>query len=208
MPLYGHELTEEIDPFQAGLDFAVNLRRPRVRRPRRARRDAQQGRSAPRARGLGARRQAHRRAKAPRSSHGDADVGAGHQRHVLADAGTARSRWPTSSRDAAPRARRWPSTSAAAHDAARVVPLPFYRREQNNRLKGVTASEPRADCCTPRRTSGCRRRPRRRRQGGHRRHLGVRRRGADRPGVHRAAQGRRQGGGRASRSARSNRSRP
>jgi aminomethyltransferase len=26
MPLYGHELTEEIDPFQAGLGFAVNLK--------------------------------------------------------------------------------------------------------------------------------------------------------------------------------------
>jgi aminomethyltransferase len=25
MPLYGHELTEQIDPFQAGLDFAVDL---------------------------------------------------------------------------------------------------------------------------------------------------------------------------------------
>jgi aminomethyltransferase len=25
MPLYGHELTEQIDPFQAGLEFAVNL---------------------------------------------------------------------------------------------------------------------------------------------------------------------------------------
>ncbi len=25
MPLYGHELSEEIDPYQAGLDFAVNL---------------------------------------------------------------------------------------------------------------------------------------------------------------------------------------
>jgi aminomethyltransferase len=25
MPLYGHELTEEIDPFQAGLDWAVKL---------------------------------------------------------------------------------------------------------------------------------------------------------------------------------------
>src|SRR5262249_26850477 len=25
MPLYGHELNEDIDPFQAGLDFAVNL---------------------------------------------------------------------------------------------------------------------------------------------------------------------------------------
>ena len=25
MPLYGHELSESIDPFQAGLDFAVNL---------------------------------------------------------------------------------------------------------------------------------------------------------------------------------------
>jgi aminomethyltransferase len=25
MPLYGHELSERIDPFQAGLDFAVNL---------------------------------------------------------------------------------------------------------------------------------------------------------------------------------------
>jgi aminomethyltransferase len=27
MPLYGHELSESIDPFQAGLDFAVNLER-------------------------------------------------------------------------------------------------------------------------------------------------------------------------------------
>ena len=27
MPLYGHELNEDIDPFQAGLDFAVNLER-------------------------------------------------------------------------------------------------------------------------------------------------------------------------------------
>jgi len=26
MPLYGHELTEAVDPFQAGLDFAVNLK--------------------------------------------------------------------------------------------------------------------------------------------------------------------------------------
>lgn len=26
MPLYGHELTEELDPFQAGLDFAVQLK--------------------------------------------------------------------------------------------------------------------------------------------------------------------------------------
>jgi aminomethyltransferase len=25
MPLYGHELTEDVDPFTAGLDFAVNL---------------------------------------------------------------------------------------------------------------------------------------------------------------------------------------
>jgi aminomethyltransferase len=28
MPLYGHELTEEIDPFTAGLDFAVKLDKP------------------------------------------------------------------------------------------------------------------------------------------------------------------------------------
>lgn len=28
MPLYGHELTEEIDPFTAGLDFAVKLEKP------------------------------------------------------------------------------------------------------------------------------------------------------------------------------------
>jgi aminomethyltransferase len=26
MPLYGHELSESIDPYQAGLDFAVNLK--------------------------------------------------------------------------------------------------------------------------------------------------------------------------------------
>jgi aminomethyltransferase len=26
MPLYGHELAEDIDPFQAGLDFAVTLK--------------------------------------------------------------------------------------------------------------------------------------------------------------------------------------
>ena len=26
MPLYGHELSEQINPVQAGLDFAVNLR--------------------------------------------------------------------------------------------------------------------------------------------------------------------------------------
>jgi len=25
MPLYGHELSDQIDPFQAGLGFAVNL---------------------------------------------------------------------------------------------------------------------------------------------------------------------------------------
>jgi aminomethyltransferase len=26
MPLYGHELSEDVNPVQAGLDFAVNLR--------------------------------------------------------------------------------------------------------------------------------------------------------------------------------------
>ena len=34
MPLYGHELSESIDPFTAGLDFAVQFGRPRFPRPR------------------------------------------------------------------------------------------------------------------------------------------------------------------------------
>ena len=35
MPLYGHELSETIDPLTAGLEFAVNLEGRAVSRPRR-----------------------------------------------------------------------------------------------------------------------------------------------------------------------------
>ena len=83
MPLYGHELNEEIDPFQAGLGWAVKLdkgdfigREALLRR--------QEDTTPPRARRAGTGRQAHR----PRGSGGAGgrpDDRPGHQRHLRAD---------------------------------------------------------------------------------------------------------------------------
>ncbi len=106
MPLYGHELNEEIDPFQAGLAFAVDLEerrfpasdvleaRLRDDKPSPPPRRLANGRQTRAARGyavLAGRRHAGR---------------PGDQRHLLADARTSRSPWATSSRPLPPPARK------------------------------------------------------------------------------------------------------
>ena len=85
MPLYGHELTEEIDPFQAGLGFAVDLDGRTFPGTRRARQAARATRTS-----HGASAGLLDGKRVPREGYpvyrGDEPVGRRHQRHVLAHA--------------------------------------------------------------------------------------------------------------------------
>ena len=99
MPLYGHELTEEINPFEAGLGVRRESRRPHVSRPRRACED-QAAPLAARARRSGTRRQA----RAARALSDLARAGLARDRSAKSPAArfrrrsTSRSRWATFAR--------------------------------------------------------------------------------------------------------------
>ena len=127
MPLYGHELTEQIDPFQAGLGFACHLvgydfpGRDALLRIQKAAAQAGPHRAGNVGkRGRPARVPHPRRRPAGRRSH---------QRHLLAHA-----------RQADCHGLRAAEFAAAGHRAAidirgqlepaRVVELPFYRRNK------------------------------------------------------------------------------
>ena len=132
MPLYGHELSEQIDPFQAGLGFACHLLGLRFPRPRRLAADRE--RSAP----LGPRRPGT--ARPPRATRRIFDFqrrpggGPGHQRHLLTHPATADSHGLRPAR-AGP-ARRMLAVDVRGHlEPARVVELPFYRRNQKGAKK-------------------------------------------------------------------------
>ena len=130
MPLYGHELSEAINPIQAGLNFAVNLERPRVRRPRgagaiRRRQDRSRSASACSSTASACRGKAAPCCRATKSS---AKSRAARSRRRS----SARSRWPTS--DPPPQAvgtRLAVDIRGTQHPAV-VVPLPFYERGKKN----------------------------------------------------------------------------
>ena len=175
MPLYGHELNEEINPFEAGLGFACHLAGYDF-----PGRDAllriQQGAAAAGARRPGAGRPADRRGKAPDAAHDGQPVGAvtsgtfsptlqkpiamGYVRPELAEPGT----------ELAVDVRGRP-------EPGRVVELPFYRRSIQGSRDSMTF-DPKKLRCTPRPTNGSAWRPTRR---GADRHRGAYRLRASRP---------------------------
>ncbi|HYO24538.1 MAG TPA: glycine cleavage system aminomethyltransferase GcvT [Lacipirellulaceae bacterium] len=125
MPLYGHELSEQINPVEAGLEFAVNLRNREFAGRAAIVRFQQEG---PRAVRVGLQLEARRPARQGAVIlQGDAPVGA-------VTSGTFS---PTFDR---PIAMGYVKPTAAApgtpvavdirgqHHAAQVVPLPFYQR--------------------------------------------------------------------------------
>ena len=184
MPLYGHELTEQINPFEAGLDFAVNL----------------EGREFPGCEALakdqtrtgeaGCASAWNSPASGPREHlrnlwRRTADRRS-HQRHLFADAGkTDRDglRALTVRRAGNEVGNRHPRHARAGprRDAA-VLPTSEINVRGNTRPEEFDR-ETRRTVVRQNARMGPRRK-RRRRESGDRRHLGVRRRGADRPGVH------------------------
>ena len=129
MPLYGHELSEQINPIQAGLAFAVNLE-GREFIGRAALAAAKQNKEQPVRVGLElAGRRAAREHYAVLRQTSEASRRS-HQRHVLAHVPKADRHGLCSAPICANRALNWPSTSAAPLEPARVVPLPFYKRKQ------------------------------------------------------------------------------
>ena len=130
MPLYGHELSEEIDPFQAGLDFAVDLE-GRTFTGREALLERRRDASLPRRIGLVlAGRRAARQAD---------EVWQGGERVGKVSSGSFS---PTLER---PIAMAYVAAQAAAEgtaleidvrgrrEPAVVAPLPFYRRKRTGR---------------------------------------------------------------------------
>ena len=126
MPLYGHELSESIDPFEAGLGFACHLvgydfpgrdalktlqsqppRRVRIGLVLEGRRVAREGYAV-----LCAGR----------------PVGRGDQRDVFAFAGSDRSRWPMCRPTWRPPGTALEVDVRGRLEPARVVSLPFYQR--------------------------------------------------------------------------------
>ena len=133
MPLYGHELSEQIDPFQAGLGFACHL--VGYDFPGRdALRQIEKGRSGRRPRRPGAGRPPRR---PRRISHlqGRPASGPGHQRHLLAHARKGRSPWATSCRELAQPGTMLTVDIRGHQEEARVVELPFYRRNNKGAKK-------------------------------------------------------------------------
>ncbi len=127
MPLYGHELSESINPYQAGLGFAVNLQDRAfvgAEALRRLKGDPQQ----PKRIGLAL---AGRRV--PREHYAvladGAAGGRGHQRDVFADAGQA-DRHGLRAAGRGGGGRELAVDIRGRLESARVVELPFYRRSQ------------------------------------------------------------------------------
>ena len=112
MPLYGHELSEAINPIQAGLDFAVNLERPRVHRQRGARAIRRKTNLSPSASACKSTASACRAKAAPccRATKSSAKSPAARFRRRSNEPIAMAYVQPTAAK---PSARNWPSTSAA-----------------------------------------------------------------------------------------------
>ncbi len=125
MPLYGHELAEEINPIQAGLDFAVNLRHREFAGREAIARIQREGPTTVR---VGLQLEGKRPAREGAVIlHGDAPVGA-----VTSGTFSPTFERPIAMGYVKPTASA-PGTSLAVdirgqHHAAQVVPLPFYQR--------------------------------------------------------------------------------
>ena len=133
MPLYGHELSEQIDPFQAGLGFACHLVGLRFPRPRCPAADSESVRSARSASAWN-----WPAAACPREGYPICERSAGwacHQRDLFAHPAK-----PIAMGYVRPEAGRSPARTLAIDirgqlEAARVVELPFYRRNQKGAKK-------------------------------------------------------------------------
>ena len=129
MPLYGHELTEEITPVQAGQTWALKMNKPQF-----IGRDGARG--ATRARRLFS----HRRAGDGRARSGARGLcGHGTAGAASARCAAARSAPSVGNKNIAtalleprpqPSARRLEVEIRGTRHAARVVPLPFYKRQR------------------------------------------------------------------------------
>ena len=127
MPLYGHELTETINPYAAGLGWAVKLDKGEfVGRDALA---APQG-STPAGRGSAcASKASGSPARGPSCSPATARRRAGHLGHVRADPASRAWPWRWSTRTSPALGTALTVDIRGHHEPARVVKLPFYRRE-------------------------------------------------------------------------------
>ena len=201
MPLYGHELSEEIDPFQAGLGFACHLVGYNF-----PGRDAllRIQKQPPKLVRIGLEMSGKRAARPGCADHGRRAEGRrSHQRQLFAHARQSHRHGLRRPRVLASRARNCTSTSAAATNrpASSNSRFTAARRKETRNNVPKTAVRQNARMGPRRERSG-------RRKDRHRRPDRLRPGNADRPGPHRVAQGRHAASKPASRSARSNRSRP
>ena len=202
MPLYGHELSEAIDPFTAGLDFAVNL----------------EDRNFPGPRCIGSNRKRAARARARRLGTGRQTRAARRLRDSPAAEARRRTIGEVTSGTFSPTLERPIAMGYVQADArraghgvgdrhsrptepARVVQLPFYRRPKSR--MSLTSRQISYHTIATRRPSPVK--PEQLRfakthewvyvepdsqaaEDRHGRHFGLRRRGTDRPGVHATAE--------------------